>query len=237
MIANLWKKSRVTEVSATTTRLVGAYKNTSLDSDVHLTSIMTPIEALLNRMNVSINRTKTQSILDDKDGVRDDKVRALGYLVTGYTYHPNAQIKSAALQIENIFNKYGLAIVGDSYATESALIVSLLGDLADPDLQEAIARLSGLDTVIAELQTAQTEFETARIAYEEERAQEGGQENASDLKDEILELINKQLVVYLNAMQQLAPETYDAFARTVATIIDDNNEAVKRRNQKTTETD
>jgi hypothetical protein len=123
-------------------------------------------------------------------------------------------------------------VTNESYSTESSLINSLLGDLAKPDMQEPVAAVSGCAELIAVLQTAQEAFEQARVAYEEEKAQEGTETNATTLKKEVIDVINNRLVVYLDAMMLVDEATYGAFGRTVAEIIDATNEMVKKRRKK-----
>ena len=134
--------------------------------------------------------------------------------------------------MEKVFAKYGLAIIGESYASESSFIVSLLRDLSKTKLQKAIAKLSGLSEIIVELTAAQSAFETSRITYEEERAKENGFKNATYIKKEVLYIINGKLVIYLRAMEQVDESTYGDFVRTVALIINKNNEVVKKRLKK-----
>ena len=164
--------------------------------------------------------------------MRDDKVRAFFFMVMGYIHHPDPAVKAAALKVEKVLDQYGLSITGESYAVESSLVNSLLVDLAKQKLQDAIGALSGLAEIIAELQAAQDNFEQTRIAYEEEKAKEGTLENVTAIKKEVLVIINDKLVVYLRAMIQVDEATYGNFTRTVAEIIDDNNEVVKKRRKK-----
>ncbi len=208
MIYNLMTSSRVTEIDAVSMRLIGAYKNTGLSSDAYLVTMFSDLEVQTARFTTAINRSKAESELEEKDEVRDEKVRALYYLVMGFLHHPDAEIKAAAEVVEKIFDRYGLAITGESYASESSLIVSLLDDLSKTKIQTAIAKLSGLVIVITELQTAQTNFETARIAYEEEKAKEGTQENATTIKKEVLGIINNKIVIYMRAMEQVDEPGY-----------------------------
>ena len=89
--------------------------------------------------------------------------------------------------------------------------------------------LPGGAEILAALQTAQSEFDTARVAYETERAREGNEANATEIKKEVLTLINDKLVLYLRGMEAVDEAAYGEFARTVATIIADNNVVVKKR--------
>lgn len=232
MIDNLKSTSRVTEVDAVSMRMLGAYQTTSLSSDPHLSTMFTELESLSAALTAAINRSKAESDLEEKDEARDTQIRALYYLVMGFLHHPDAAIQQAAQTVDKVFEKYGVSITGESYATESSLIASLLNDLSKQKAQDAIALLPGCADVITALQAAQQAFEAARITYEQEKAQESTQASATKQKPELVALINDKIVVYLRAMEVVDEETYGAFARTIATIIAENNEVVKKRRKK-----
>ncbi|WP_346861204.1 DUF6261 family protein [uncultured Draconibacterium sp.] len=229
MIEKIIFNSRTTEINAVSMRMIGGYKNTTLSSDVHLSSMFTDLESESALLTSSINRSKAESELDEKDSLRDQQVRALFYLVKGYLHHPQADVKSAAETVEKVLDRYGLNITGESYSIESSLLVSMLDDLSKQKLQDAIALLPGCAEVKTALQTAQTDFETTRIAYEEEKAHEGTEQNATTIKKAVVGIINERIVVYMRAMELVEEPTYGDLARTIATIIAENNEVVKKR--------
>jgi hypothetical protein len=231
MIEKLIAKSRVTEVNDAATRSSGAFKEAGI-TDAYLTTNFAGLDAANLKLSLAIKRSKAESELEEKDEVRDDKVRAVNYLINGFLYHPTKKITEAAQTLMEVFSKYGLAMIGESYTTESSLINSLLLDFAKPGYADAIATLSGCADLIAQLQTAQTDFETVRIAYETEKAKEGMVENASMVKSEVLAILNDKIVIYMRAMEQVDPVTFGVFASTVAQIIADTNEQVKKRKQK-----
>ena len=231
MIEKLIAKSRTTEVNDATTRISGAFDGSGI-TDAYLTTTFASLDAANLTLSLAIKRSKAESDLEEKDEVRDDKVRALYYLINGFLYHPTREIKDAAQLLMKLFDNYGLVIVGESYATESSLVGSLLLDLAKPKYAAAITALSGCADLIAQLQTAEDDFEQARIAYETEKAKEGMVSNATLVKKEVLAILNDKIVVYLRAMEQVNPATYGVYASTVAQIIADNNEQVKKRQQK-----
>ena len=86
--------------------------------------------------------------------------------------------------------------------------------------------------MITALQSAQAEFEAARIACEAEKAKESTEQNATTVKKAVVRIINERIVVYLRAMEIVDETAYGAFARTIAQIIADNNEVVKKRRKK-----
>ncbi|QGY43163.1 hypothetical protein GM418_05670 [Maribellus comscasis] len=232
MIPNLLSKSRVTEADAVSMRIISAFKSSGMDSDPHLPHMFNTLDPFSKNLTSAINRSKAESNLEEKDEKHDGEIRSFSYLLLGLLHHPDDNVKAAAQKVKKVFDKYGVSITGKSYASESSLVASLLNDLAKPNLQDTIAQLSGCAELIAALQAAQDEFEAARLAYEQEKAQESTAISASVIKRELVDLLNGKIVVYLRAMEIIDEATYGAFPRIIAKIIDDNNETVKKRNKK-----
>jgi hypothetical protein len=175
---------------------------------------------------------KIDSKQKEQDKLRDQAIRALFHLVSGLLYHPVTEIKAAAEKVHHVLAHYGLSINDESYAVESSLVRSMLADLNEAGLQDAIASLSGCAELMNRVQLAEDNFQATRIAYEKERGRETTLENATSIKMKVVTELNKKLVVHLRAMEQAYVETYGPFARTVAEIIANNNEVVKRRSKK-----
>ena len=229
MIEKIIATSRTTDIHGTTRILINAFLQSGLTEDRTLSSMMTAITEQNTALGNAIDRSKAQSILADKDAIRDAADRAVGYLVKGYTYHPDETIRNAALVVEGVFNKYGFEVTREGYVTESSHLVSMLADFAAPEVVAAIALLSGVAENIAALQAAQDDFENTQTQYAEELAEEENLSNATELKKEVVALINDDLVVFLRSAGRFQAETYGAFAAVVAKIIADNNETVRKR--------
>ena len=229
MIEKILTNSRVTEVDAATRRIVSAFEKNGLDSDPHLAGIFSELKPFSASLGAAIRQSKAESNLDVNDVDRDDEVRGLHYLILGYLHNPNPVIREAAEKVAKVFDKYGVGIATESYATQSSLVNSLLDDLAKPDLQEPIAAMPGCAERIASLKAAQNKFEAARVDYETEKANEATRETATSVKKQLLKIINDKLVIYLRAMVQVDEATYGKFGGIVGEIIDENNETVRRR--------
>jgi hypothetical protein len=229
--------SKTTEIDTVSGRIIAEYEKSDWSADTHLTGIFDKLKPVSEELTKAINRIKAESNLEEKDELRDTRIRAIYYLILGFAQHPDETISTAAQEVDDIFEHYGVDITEESYATESSLVESLLIDLADTGLQTAIEAVPGLSQFIDELKTAQAAFEEAKVTYEEEKAEERTEENATAIKKEAASIINEQLVTYLRAMIQVDETTYGEFTRTVAGIIEDNNTTVKKRrnNSKTGE--
>ena len=225
-------QSRTTEVADVGVRMSIGFGQTSLQTDPYLNTTFETLSIKTEWLTAAIRRTKAESDLEDGDENRDNKTRSVNYLIVGYTHHPNPVIKAAAVKLNTVFEKYGLKMTEESYASESTLINSLLMDFGNEEYQDAIAALSGCAELIQELQNAQEEFEIIRVTWEREKGKEGALENATELKKEVIAIINNKIVVYLMAMKEVNPEMYNEFANTISVIIAENNETVKRRAKK-----
>ncbi len=233
MIKKLIYQSRATEVSDASSRMISMYQNAGLTQDTHLATIFGDLQTESDRLIRAIKRMKTESELEGLDEIRDGNIRSLHYLVLGLVHHPNPEINQPASVVYEVLEHYGLtSLITENYGSESSLIQSLLGDLAKPEIQEAAAKLSGFDQCVARLSDSQANFETARVAYEFEKARESNEVNATTLKLQLIELINQKLVTYLRAMQAVDAGTYGNFVNSIAEVIETTNEAVKRRRKK-----
>ena len=131
MIEKLIAKSRTTEVGAVTSRMIKVYNNANLTTDSYLTAIITGLSTENNLLTKAVDRSKAESKLEEKDELRDDKVRSLYYFLLGQTNYPDPAIRTAAETLLAVFGKYGLAITNDSYDTETTLVKSLLDELGE----------------------------------------------------------------------------------------------------------
>jgi len=231
MIQKLISWSRVTEVNDVANRMSGAF-HAQGSTDPYLTATFGLLDSANLGLSKAIRRSKAESNLEDKDEVRDQAVRSLYYLIQGFTHHPAENIRESALLLLRTFDNYGISLVGESYTTESALISSMLLEFQKPEYALHISNLSGCAELLKALSVAQDDFEQARIAYETEKAQDGMVANATEIKKEVVGIINNKIVVYLIAMQDVNPAIYGALAATCAQMIAENNEQVRRQQQK-----
>lgn len=229
LIKKIIPSSRNGDLSALLTLIIGAFAKNDWSTDTYLTSIIEVVNGYNSSLIEALNRLKVYSIMADKDYVRDMAIRSLFKLVDGYTYIPFAEIKEAALVVENVLQQYGLNIQNTDYSEESADIESLLNDLNKPEVLAAIAKMQGVAEIISKLRTAQSDFETVALQQAEGESAKKDLVTASKLKKEVIKEINDNMVGYLNTMAKVNPDTYKASALTIAELIDNNNELVKRR--------
>ena len=223
-------KARVTEVDSLSDALVRIYKALAAGApaatDMFLATVMAEIERLSAALTTAVRQDAATSTLDDADGVRDEAIRALGALLTGYAAIPIAAKRAAAEALKERFDKYGVKITKESYANESSLIESLLEDLVA--LPDDIAALDGVSEAIAALRAAQDAFNAASDEYT--AAKTGKGESATALKKPLVAAINDRFVPYLTAVG--TTEAYKDFAAKVEAEIGKINAAINARGKK-----
>lgn len=223
---------RVTELADVSSRIIEIYKKEQeLKNDEFLKKLFTELETKVEKMIEAIKRNVAISKLDEADNKRDNAVRALNNVLIGYRSMPIEHLKNKGEQLYQIFSKYGLKIINENYASESALIESLLLDFSAPELEEDITALTGVKESLDELRTRQNEFNKARLDYGLALAEQSNKDKASVMKQPLMELINKKLINYLIAMEMVNPERYKTFSNLVSEIIDSVNLTIKRRNK------
>lgn len=236
LIKKIRTVSRNGDISALLSLILKVLAKNDWSADTYLTPIIEKISAINTSLIEALKRLKVYSQMAEKDHVRDMAIRALFKLIEGYTHIPIVEMKEAALLVEDVLEQYGLNIQNEDYAQESANIESLLNDLSKADIAVAIAKLQGVAETVSVLNTAQKDFENVALQQAEGESTKKDLDSASKLKKESIAEINDNLVGYMNTMAKVNPATYEATAKTIAELIDTNNELVKRRS-KTNEPD
>ena len=233
MLTKLMTNCRATEAGSVSGEILIAYRRAAINGDSHLENIMEAIEKQTKALTTAIDRDRAKSALKEKNAARHNHWRSLSYQLLGAVHHPATEVQSAGEKVYHVFEKYGLALMRKSYSTQTTLIRSFLMDLSEPDMQQPIELISGCTERLALLEAAQEEFEDSRLKLQTARGRERKLVSATRLKQEVVSMINKQLVVHLRAMQQVDDATYGNFALTVAKMIAGTNLQVKRRRKKT----
>ena len=224
---------RVTEADSLSVSLVGLFEeNAGLSDDSFLASLFGEIKACSANLTTAIKRTKVSSSLDAADSVRDEAVRSLGNVLSGYASLPIASKKDAAEKLLEVYKKYGRNIVNANYASESSLIESLLEDLGAAELKDCIEALDGVAEIIKNLRDAESAFKTANSDYVRASAISSEQESAYAIKKSLLLLINDRLLPYLSTMVMVNAGKYAGFVRQVEIEIARTNETTAKRSKK-----
>lgn len=232
MIERVITLSRISEVDWVTKRVIGAYKNTTLNSDQYSNRIFKDLEVLSTDLTKAINPQKALSELEDKDGERDNRVRSLYFTLKSELLNLDPAVSDAAERLMKIFKSHGLAILEENYAMQSSFIKSMLDNYSTKEMQDAIALVPAAKGKVLDVKNAQADFDAASVAYGEAKGAERNMESASKIKDKVMELLNGILVPYLGSVAKLEGGQFADFAQSVNQYISQNNEIVRKRQKK-----
>ncbi|MDE6737240.1 MAG: hypothetical protein K2J50_07070 [Treponemataceae bacterium] len=230
-VAKVNGKVRTTELDALSDAMEREYKlacgdgQTAVGRDAVLQAQFTQLADLSARNTTAIRQDAVVSTLDEADSARDVATRDLFTLAGGYTASPFAEVKSAAVVVCAVLDKYGRGMTGKNYADQTALTESLLEDLGAEKVAAQVKVLSGVAELVAQLREAQDGFASAHDGYIKAKAGKG--ESASSLKKPIVALINDNIVPYLNIVS--AMDGYAEFVAAVAGNVKTTNDTVARR--------
>lgn len=215
---------RISEVDTLVSTLVRLYRAAVSDGgplakDENLASLMAEVEKFSAGLSLAIKSDRVESSLDEADVARDGIIRDISNLLTGYASIPVPEKKAAAGRLLSIFQKYGRGIITKSYAEESSLIESMLGDFFSESAKADVQLLEGVGELLSSLRSAQDVFHGASDAFTAAKVGKG--ESASNIKKNLLVLLNGRLLSYLTALAQVSD--YADFAAKCATEIDRAN--------------
>lgn len=226
-VTKLNAHAKVTEVHSVGNQILAALEKSKWDTDSYLPAIIAELNAVTTDMNNSIRNIKSESLLEEKDTIRDEKIRAINYMLAGFAYYPSKEIKAASEVVLKVFNHYGISIISESYTIESSLINSLITDFEAAEVKTEIEKLPALSLIIEELKIAQAEFEEAEQMWNKVKTDDT--KSATELKKELLNIINGKIVMYLKVVSVLDADKFTTIATEINEFIVTANRAVNRR--------
>lgn len=224
-------KARVSEVDGFSDTLVRLYKaDSAAQTDAFLKTEMAELESLSDKITAAILQDKAVSNLDEADSARDEAIRNLGALISGYAVFPLEEKKNAALSLKSIYDKYQKSgILGATYTAESSMIESMLGDFGTAEAVANIEKLDGVSDLVSKVRSAQDAFTAANDAFTKSKSAKG--ESASSLKKPLLSSINDKIIPYLNTMAMVGNTALSGFSKNVEAEVNRLNSTVGARSK------
>ena len=144
-------KARITEVDGLSDSVIRIFNaDTNAQSDAFLKGQIAELTTLSDAITAAILQDKAVSNLDETDSKRDEAVRNLGSLLSGYAVFPIEEKKAAAVSLKAIFDKYSKSgILSANYVSESSMIESMLSDFSTEEAKANIEKLDGIDNMIS----------------------------------------------------------------------------------------
>jgi len=200
------------------------------------TQLQTLQQQMAQSFQIDTGSAKTDD-LKELDKKRDDAIRGITQVVSGYALHPTEAKSKAGEALLRSIRKYATNIIRLSYQEETAVINNLIDNWTnDATLATAITTLGLADWQTA-LDQANQEFDTVYVARSQESAQKQTIKSTSEIRKEV-EAQYQLTVQHINANVILNPS--DALNQLVAemnSLIDKYNIETARKNRKTDDND
>lgn len=226
-------RARITEVDDASDQLINLYsKSREIQKEEVLKTIIATMRKQSDDITEAIKRSRAESELEAVDIERDNAVRMLNNVIVGYKSMPNPDWAESGSRLAAVFDKYGLAIVSESYSNESSLIESLLFDLSNASLQADIDKLAGMRDCINNLRAAEDKFNGARETFNAANAEAKLATSASEIRRELLSTINGVFISYVKVLVMTNEKLYGSFALKVDDIITKINLSIASRYDK-----
>lgn len=218
------------EVNTLSKALCELYKaNGAASQDTTLAGFFGELEALYEATTEAVNRAKEPAGLDVADARRDAALRAVGKVLEGYAANALESLSAHAAPLLAVFEGYGYKAVRANLATESTLIDSFRKDLSAEGMRGHIEALPGMEETLAALWEAEDAFKAQNLRNTQTAVATADQKSATELRKEILALINDKIAPYLNIMQQVSAATLGTFAQEMEKEISRANASVAAR--------
>lgn len=228
-IFKLSANTRVSELNGTVGNVLKSFSDMSPMEDANLQDIMDELKVKNNQLSVAMEQTRQLSAMENYDGERDHAYRSAFNYLRGCTFLPSGLSGDAARALFPTFQKYGMGIVSLAYDEQTGQLNSLFEELKSEANQKHIAAISSMDTLLEILTTAQAEFVQAYSDYATKVGSLKAQQTATEIKWELLAILNEKLVMYMRAMSKIGSNKYQAFAQELSLFINKTNQNVKER--------
>ena len=232
MMKRFHSNARVAEVNSVCMSVVSEF---NAETELQKAPILPEIIAKMNEKNLilgkSLNNGKVASLAGPSDEQRDGIYRDIGTFLTGCAVVRDEEKKKKALLLKSIYEKYGRKTVSLNQQAETAAIRNMLSDFKAAEVEEAVKTFDGLSDLLEELEKAQDDFDKATSVYRDAKLNKGT--SASELKAEIINIMNNELIGFLSSVYN--NPTYSTFAKKVEDIVNKSNSLASQRNKKVKE--
>jgi len=141
----------------------------ALNISAQYDALRTAIDSMATIFKINQGSVVTKEI-EAMDERRDNAINGLSLLVQGFSYSIDPEIKKQGKILSAHLSLFGPRIAKDNYQSETTILRNIVNDWKNkPELQEAMACLN-LNNWLAELETANNEFNLAYVKRNEELA-------------------------------------------------------------------
>lgn len=226
---NLSVRVQVSEISAIASRWDTLLLEKCSEKDVYLSNAISDFHNLTVRINETMNQMVTSGY-EQLDKERRNRIRSLSLFLKSYRKEEEGETKDCAMLILDIFNHFGMRMLGKGVDGLTGMIDALIDDLSTPEAKNASAKVAHLDEKIEAVKTANDRFKTERLAYQMRRKELSNSVKTKQLKLEIVAMINEVFIPYFSEKSKIEGGNFTMLYQSLAEIVAEANNLVKLRN-------
>ena len=225
-----FSKLRVNEVEEGAVLVTGIPSKYDLTEYPELAGIFSEVDVKKAKLQKISTKYIPQSVLAEYNEARQIAVRDLYEYVEGLSRHPDPVKREKGLKILGALDSVDCKLVlHRSMADTTHIASSLINTLNSSEFSVIVTETGDLSLYLANVETKNQSFESKRSIYEHQKAEKYVEENLSECKDELLHVMNKKLIAFLNYKIEAEPDLYSKLYAEVENIVTTVNENERRR--------
>ncbi|MFV0553289.1 MAG: hypothetical protein ACK5LR_01165 [Mangrovibacterium sp.] len=221
-------KAQIGEVNSVAQAILGEVKLLGEDASEHLLGLLARVELGQQTLNLRIKEDLVRS--ESRQLFRQMKQAFKDLHVFFDSCSRVKSLQGNTTPLFAVVNKYRSSIMGSTNMMLcNSDVTSLLSDLSAAEMVGWVEATMYAGTMLDALKSAQSNFLIKYMEYRNLRKAQIDRGNASKERKRLVELVNRELLLYLDAMEQVESVDYDAFTNSVRSIIASRNTIIKRR--------
>ncbi|WP_421920678.1 DUF6261 family protein [Marinifilum sp.] len=232
MLKQLLANADSNDTGSVSTEIIDESKKRDWEFDLYFKGVLDTTETESNHLLAITGEVRKLSYtksLKDLDKKFDRNFLYSKNLAVAFTYSPVELIAKNASIIMDKFDAHNNQLHRLGYGKQIYLSKSLINDFKEKDLKEVVDSIPVFAESLLELEKVNNELDAIYKLSKDEKSAIEDLLPASKQKNVVMDLINDEILPYLNVMSKKDPEHFEEFAQLVFIYIDDTNTAIRTR--------
>jgi hypothetical protein len=232
MTTRIQSRCDAKEVNSISSNILFNLKKKDWSTNNFLTGIITRVESKDSYLNNSIGEVKSNrntAILAEADRIFDQDIVCLKSFIEANKYLRDETLVKHAEDIWEMIAAHDANLHRLGYEKQIVLADSLLIDFDKVDVKSVIATLTGVPEAIVNVKLS---LANLKALYRESKEYDAAKADVlapSIQKNEICDIINQELIPYLDVMSKVEPDVYKESYMVILEYIESINTKVKAR--------
>ena len=208
-------------------------KHTELSEEPMLKPRFTHVEERKVVFSDSIKASREVVALEEEDSERDRAFTKMVNGLRGYRDLPLADKSEAASFLLEIVDRHGgKGIVSLPNDQESAILTSMESEFATEKAKAMLEKVEGIDELAKALFLHNAAVKELSVKKAQVSVSSKEEVSATEIKKELVNYFNKQILGYLEVMSEMQSDLYGSFASEIFAVVKGANDTVPKKNAK-----